>query len=251
MSRTAAQQAFFDATLARMKAEISKDVATGRVPQSVASFGDLHDHVDANEYGGLCEDSDSTGPKGLDRLAQLFPDPEGAPDHGTTNSQAGMDVANELQGLVDAWIQGGALRALPIHFEGFEHEGTQITNPTVSDCSRFPVSPETYGFEEYSTGGGFTAWAKTLPDGTVILLTDIEGESHELGEPGALFMLGTSDEDGTDTGLWEMTIGVAFSIEDGEDEDAPRNIYLQRDLGIDIAKATRQQAHAFSNRGAK
>lgn len=250
MPRTPAQQAFYDATLARMKAEISKDVATGRVPQDVASFGDLNDHVDANEYGGACEDSDSTGPKGLDRMAELFPDPAGAPDYGTMNSQAGMDVNNELQDAADAWIKSGALRALPVHFEGFEHEGTQITNPTASACGgRFQESPATYGFEECSTGGGFTGWAKELPDGTRVLLTDIEGFSHELGEPGELYLLGTSDEDGTDTGLWEMQVAVAFSNED--DEDAPRNIYLARDLGFEIEDAKRQQDRAFSSRSTK
>jgi hypothetical protein len=34
----------------------SADVRAGRVPQEVQSFGHLHDHVDANEYGGFCID---------------------------------------------------------------------------------------------------------------------------------------------------------------------------------------------------
>lgn len=39
----------------RAKQEILRDIKDGRVPADVKSFGDLHDHVDANEYGGLCE----------------------------------------------------------------------------------------------------------------------------------------------------------------------------------------------------
>ncbi len=42
--------------VARGKKEILEDVRSGRVPAHVESFGDLHDFVDANEYGGLCED---------------------------------------------------------------------------------------------------------------------------------------------------------------------------------------------------
>lgn len=47
------------------KREILEDISTGRVPATVKDFSDLHDYVDANEYGGLCEngwlESDITG----------------------------------------------------------------------------------------------------------------------------------------------------------------------------------------------
>lgn len=36
--------------------EIEDDMMTGTVPRDVASFGDLHDYVDANCYGGFCDD---------------------------------------------------------------------------------------------------------------------------------------------------------------------------------------------------
>lgn len=38
-------------------AEIREDQEAGKVPDSVDSFGTLHDFVDANEYGGFCDDS--------------------------------------------------------------------------------------------------------------------------------------------------------------------------------------------------
>lgn len=37
----------------RMKTEILRDIKDGRVPESVSSFGELHDHVDANDYGSV------------------------------------------------------------------------------------------------------------------------------------------------------------------------------------------------------
>lgn len=40
----------------RMKDEILKDMAEGTVPRSVKDFSELHDYVDANCYGGFCDD---------------------------------------------------------------------------------------------------------------------------------------------------------------------------------------------------
>ena len=41
----------------RSKAEILEDIDSGIVPSTVSSFSELHDYVDANEYGGLCSDA--------------------------------------------------------------------------------------------------------------------------------------------------------------------------------------------------
>ena len=43
--------------VARSKREIIADIASGRVPATVKTFSELHDYVDANEYGGLCDES--------------------------------------------------------------------------------------------------------------------------------------------------------------------------------------------------
>ena len=37
--------------------QIRRDIASGRVPSTVRDFSQLHDYVDANEYGGLCDDT--------------------------------------------------------------------------------------------------------------------------------------------------------------------------------------------------
>lgn len=37
------------------KEQIRQDIASGVVPSGVRTFAELHDYVDANEYGGLCD----------------------------------------------------------------------------------------------------------------------------------------------------------------------------------------------------
>ena len=46
-----------ETAIARGKAEIIADIAEGIVPTTVSTFSELHDFVDANEYGGLTEDA--------------------------------------------------------------------------------------------------------------------------------------------------------------------------------------------------
>ena len=45
-----------DQMVERMQGEILAHVAQGRIPTNVSSFADLHNHVDANIYGGLTDD---------------------------------------------------------------------------------------------------------------------------------------------------------------------------------------------------
>jgi hypothetical protein len=71
----------FGKTVAQMKEEITSDVKKGVVPNTVASFGELHDFVDANEYGGLTTD-------------------RGWMSH---------EQANAVHTTVDLWIKEGAL----------------------------------------------------------------------------------------------------------------------------------------------
>lgn len=42
--------------VAAAKREIVEDIASGLVPQTVSTFSQLHDYVDANEYGRLCDE---------------------------------------------------------------------------------------------------------------------------------------------------------------------------------------------------
>ena len=68
----------------RIKGEIREDMGSGVVPPSVAAFGDLHDYVDANEYGGFCEDG----------VCDRFP-----------SHDAFIGFVDAAQGEVDAWLK--------------------------------------------------------------------------------------------------------------------------------------------------
>ena len=48
-------QAEIETAIRDMKAEILADMAAGTRPETVGSFSELHDYVDANYYGGFCE----------------------------------------------------------------------------------------------------------------------------------------------------------------------------------------------------
>lgn len=86
-------------TVARMQREIVADVRAGRVRAEVASFGALHDFVDANAYGGFCED----------KLASAM-----IREFGGRSAEGGMpqgmlDLVNTAQEAIDQWIQSGQL----------------------------------------------------------------------------------------------------------------------------------------------
>lgn len=77
--------------VALTKREILEDIRDGTVPATVKTFSELHDYVDANCYGGLC-DSDL-----MDELAG---------DDGVSMDRI-IDFANEVQGIIDQWIKLG------------------------------------------------------------------------------------------------------------------------------------------------
>ena len=84
----------------RSKAEILEDMAHGPVPVTVANFSELHDYVDANEYGGLCEDQFWV-------LPEDATDKELADNDGFYLLQKTLDLANAVQDAVNLWITSG------------------------------------------------------------------------------------------------------------------------------------------------
>lgn len=64
------------ARVIRVKSEVLSDIRRGVVPTSVSSFADLHDHVDANGYGGAFEegewDADGDDAPAVERLYVLW-----------------------------------------------------------------------------------------------------------------------------------------------------------------------------------
>lgn len=107
----------------------------------------------------------------------------------------------------DSWDEVVAAVELRRPFPGFEADGMWITNPTVSDCSRFNVSPEAYGFEIESTGGSGTAFTKKLPDGRRISVTNVDGMSHELGEVGSTFLIALVSNTGEQLSIHHGIVG--------------------------------------------
>jgi hypothetical protein len=63
--------------------EIIDDIETGTLPPEVKTFAELHNYVDANEYGGLC---DVVGTVSQDELE---------------------DYGNALQSRLDQWLSNG------------------------------------------------------------------------------------------------------------------------------------------------
>lgn len=61
----------------QIKREIEEDIAAGVIPANVTTFSELHDYVDANEYGDLT----------------------------TKNSGLSFDKINIIQGAVDDWLR--------------------------------------------------------------------------------------------------------------------------------------------------
>jgi hypothetical protein len=76
------------ATVKRARQEILEDIRAGRVPVTAQSFSELHDFVDANEYGGGCEWAEEEW--STDRFCAFW---------------------NRVQDALDAWIRAGGLRA--------------------------------------------------------------------------------------------------------------------------------------------
>ncbi len=89
-------------SIERMKQEIIEDIKSGQVPANCPSFSALHDYVDANCYGGFCEDDV------MHALTNHFggiDENEGMPD-------ALMDYLNDAQNSIDRWIKAGGIQQL-------------------------------------------------------------------------------------------------------------------------------------------
>ena len=89
------REALMIQTVFCMKIGIANDIQIGLVPPTVKCFADLHNYVDANEYGGFCVDEYA----GL--LTELF----GTDERGGM-SQDNIDFINEAQGAIDTWMRG-------------------------------------------------------------------------------------------------------------------------------------------------
>lgn len=83
----------------KIKGEIMDDVRAGVVPASVESFGDLHDYVDANCYGGFCVEEYA------DALTEHF----GGRDENEGMPDGMLAYINAAQNAVSVWIKEGGI----------------------------------------------------------------------------------------------------------------------------------------------
>ena len=74
--------------IARARREILDDFGKGVLPRdgSISSFADLHEYVDANCYGGVCDDVN--------------------PTFGEADDDARSDAVQILQDEIDEWLAG-------------------------------------------------------------------------------------------------------------------------------------------------
>ena len=90
------RQVLLWSVIASMKLGIINDINAKILPPNIVDFRDLHNYVDANEYGGFCIE------EFVEPLIQLF----GGRDEDEGMPQAMLDFMNEAQGVIDAWIKG-------------------------------------------------------------------------------------------------------------------------------------------------
>lgn len=90
-------ESFVENAIARAKAEILQDELFGSINGPVLRFSDLHNWVDANCYGGMCEEMFAEVGN------HLFPRTKSEDDE-VMFSQALIGACNRIQDALDAWI---------------------------------------------------------------------------------------------------------------------------------------------------
>jgi hypothetical protein len=82
-----------------IKTDIIKDVLDGIIPTNCKSFSELHNYVDANEYGGLCN---SSSPFHIEKFASM---------------QIAIEAANIAQIEINCWIKAGGIAKLTAKYK--------------------------------------------------------------------------------------------------------------------------------------
>lgn len=93
-----------DESIERMKREIIEDIKAGQVPVDCPSFSALHDYVDANCYGGFCEED----------VMQSLLDHFGGRDENEGMPDDLMTYLNAAQDAIDRWIKDGGIQKLAL-----------------------------------------------------------------------------------------------------------------------------------------
>lgn len=134
-------------TINRMKREIIQDVLEGHVPVACASFVSLHDHRDANSYGGFCDDQLS------DSMIEHF----GGRDKDEGMPDGFVNFINQAQEAVDTWLVNGGLAT------DCPPPGWSVINPADDDpFDLWGRHPYTSVYEKTIGGNGSPTCALTV-----------------------------------------------------------------------------------------
>ncbi len=138
MTRTPLQQAFFAFSVELTKAEIQRDIKAGLLPATVRTFSELHDHTDANTYGGLCDVDDHY-------LIIIFPLQENADEADREAAFAlgqFVDAGNDIQNAVDAWLRAGGHASAAQHglFEEDVSGDMKLLHAVLNDNGRQQIA---------------------------------------------------------------------------------------------------------------
>lgn len=90
----------------------------------------------------------------------------------------------------------------------FSHNGVEIENPTLSECGRFNISPEYYGFTIWQTGGGCTAHGREFNlDGQNVIMLITNGDLCHVTDDATHFVVGLYDQDmeALDVNVWKIS----------------------------------------------
>jgi hypothetical protein len=90
----------------------------------------------------------------------------------------------------------------------FEFGGTAITNPLVSECSRFSVDPKYYGFKTMSTGSGNTAHFQDFDWNGKTVRMMIAHDGNAITKDTIIASVWVTNADGTD----QSTIGDGWEV---------------------------------------
>jgi hypothetical protein len=89
-----------DELVRKMQLDILTCVQQNIIPSTVKSFSELHDYVDANCLGGLCDDV----------MAEIMIQCYGGRDEHEGMPQGMLDTINNAQNAIDEWIKKGGIK---------------------------------------------------------------------------------------------------------------------------------------------
>jgi hypothetical protein len=187
----------FNNAVDRAKLEIIADIAAGRVPSSVRTFSELHDHVDANEYGGLCD-----------------PDAYGKFDTG---------FANAVQSAVDTWLAGGGHKNTTTRVLVAKFDVTGLNEYEVNRLwGEIAAQAESSDADEYDAGH---------PDVAV----DITVDPPFPPKPREVLVHLNVEVPATDTrSADEIANAVMGALEVGQDDDSVRDLKIVCPLADEV-----------------